>query len=57
MGKPPLFDRNDADVSFFLVSEDDSILFLRSMDDVVDTGADEHQRAIGKMDNAMNQVH
>ena len=46
LGKPPLFDGNDADVSFFLVSEDDSIL-LRRTDDVVDTGPGEHQRAIG----------
>ena len=51
LGKPPLF---DTDVSFFLVSEDDSIL-LRRMDDVVDTGPDKHHRAIGEMDNQMNQ--
>ena len=43
LGKPPLFDGNDTDVSFFPVSEDDSIL-LRRMDDVVDTGPDEHHR-------------
>ena len=54
LGKPPLFDGNDTDVSFFLVSEDDSIL-LRHMDDVVDTGPDEHHRAIGEIDNQMNQ--
>ena len=36
------------------VSEYDSIL-LRHMDDVVDTGPDEHHRAIGEMDNQMNQ--
>ena len=33
LGKPPLFNGNDTDVSFFFVSEDDSIL-LRHMDDV-----------------------
>ena len=54
LGKPPLFDGNDTDVSFFPVSEDDSIL-LRHMDDVMDTGPDEHHRAIGEMDNQMNQ--
>ena len=27
LGKPPLFDGNGTDVSFFLVSEDDSIFF------------------------------
>ena len=54
LGKPPLFDGNDTDVSFFLVSEDDSIL-LRRIDDVVDTGPDEHHRTIGEMDNEMNQ--
>ena len=54
LGKPPLFDGNDTDVSFFPVSEDDSIL-LRHMDDVVDTGPDEHHRAIGEIDNQMNQ--
>ena len=36
------------------MSEDDSIL-LRHMDDVVDTGPDEHHRAIGEMANQMNQ--
>ena len=41
LDKPPLFDENDTDVSFFPVFEDDSIL-LRHMDDVVDTGPDEH---------------
>ena len=35
MGKPPLFNGNDTDVSFFPVSEDDSIL-LRRADDAVD---------------------
>ena len=40
LGKP-LFDGNDTDGSFFPVSEDDSI-FLRHMDDVVDTSPDEH---------------
>ena len=54
LGKPPLFDGNETDVSFFLVSEDDSIL-LRRMDDVVDTGPDEHHRAIGEMADQMNQ--
>ena len=54
LGKPPLVDGNDTDVSFLPVSEDDSIL-LRHMDDVVDTGPDEHHRAIGEMDNQMNQ--
>ena len=39
LDKPPLFDENDADVRFFLVSEDDSFL-LRHMDDVEDTSAD-----------------
>ena len=52
--KPPSFDGNDTDVSFFPVSEDDSIL-LRHMDDVVDTGPDEHHRAIGEMANQKNQ--
>ena len=44
LGKPPLFE-NDTDVSFFSVSEDDSIL-LRHMDDVVDTSppTQSHQR-------------
>ena len=28
LDKPPLFDGNDTDVSFFLVSDDDSILFV-----------------------------
>ena len=55
MGKPPLFDgNNDTDVSFFRVSEDDSIL-LRRIDDVVDTGPDEYHRAIEEMDNQRNQ--
>ena len=56
LGKPPLFDRNDTDVSFFPVSEDDSIL-LRHMDDVVDTGPDKchRHRAIGEMANPSNQ--
>ena len=54
LGKPPLFDGNDTDVSFFPVSEDDSIL-LRHMDDVVDASPDEHHRAIGDMDNQMKQ--
>ena len=54
MGKPPLFDGNDTDVSFFLVSKDDSI-FLRHMDEVVDASPDEHHRAIGELDNQMNQ--
>ena len=52
--KPPLFDGNDTDVSFFPVPEDDSIL-LRRMDDEVDTGPDEHHRAIGELANQMNQ--
>ena len=39
LGKPPLFDGNGTDVSFFPVSEDGSIL-LRHMDDVVDTSPD-----------------
>ena len=54
LGKPPLFDGNVTDVSFFPVSEDDSILSRRT-DDVVDTGPDQHHRAIGEMDNQMNQ--
>ena len=54
MGKPPLFNGNDTDVSFFPVSEDDSIL-LRRADDVVDASPDEHHRAIREMDNQMNQ--
>ena len=54
LDKPPLFDGNYNDVSFFPVSEDDSIL-LRHMDDVVDTGPDEHHRAIGEMANQTNQ--
>ena len=54
LGKPPLFDGNDTDVSFFLVSEDDSIL-LRRIDYVVDTGPGEHHSAIGEMDNQMNR--
>ena len=54
LGKPPLFDENDTDASLFPVSEDDSIL-LRHVDDVVDTGPDEHHRAIGEMANPRNQ--
>ena len=54
LGKPTLFDGNDTDVSFFPVSEDDSI-FLRCIEYVVDTGPDEHHSAIGEMDNQMNQ--
>ena len=56
LGKPPLFDGNDTDVSFFLVSEDDSIL-LRHMDDVVDTSPDKchRHRAMGEVANARNQ--
>ena len=56
LGKPPLFDGNDTDASFFPVSEDDSIL-LRHMDDVVDTGPDKchRHRTIREMDNQMNQ--
>ena len=54
LGKPPLFDGNDADVSFFPVSEDDSIL-LRHMDDVVDASPDEHHKAIGEMANHRSQ--
>ena len=56
LGKPPLFDGNDTDVSFFPVSEDDSIL-LRHMDDVVDTSPDKchRHRAIGEMANPRNQ--
>ena len=54
LGKPPLFDGNDTDVSVFPVSGDDSIL-LRRMDDVVDTGPDEDHRAIGEMANQINQ--
>ena len=53
LDKPPLFE-NDADGNFFPVSEDDSIL-LRHMDDVVDTGPDEHHKAIGEVANQMNQ--
>ena len=56
LGKPPLFDGNDTDVSLFPMSEDDSIL-LRHMDDVVDTGPDKchRHRVIREMDNQMNQ--
>ena len=36
------------------MSEDDSIL-LRRVDDVVDTGSDEHHRAIREMDNQVYQ--
>ena len=56
LGKPPLFDGNDTDVSFFPVSEDDSIL-LRHMDDVVDTSPDKchRHRAIGEMASPKNQ--
>ena len=54
LGKPPLLDGNYTDMSFFPVSEDDSIL-ERHMDDVVGTGPDEHHRAIGEMANQMNQ--
>ena len=55
-GKPPLFDENDTDVSFFPVSGDDSIL-LRHVDDVVDTSQDKchRHRAIGEMANPRNQ--
>ena len=55
-GMPPLFDENDADVSFFPVSEDDSI-FLRHVDDVVDTSPDKchRHRANGEMANPRNQ--
>ena len=56
LGKPPLFDGNDTDASFFPVSEDDSIL-LRHMDDVVGMGPDKchRHRAIREMDNQMKQ--
>ena len=56
LGKPPFFDGNDTDVSFFLVSEDGSILWRR-MDDVVDTSPDKchRYRAIGEMANPKNQ--
>ena len=56
LGKPPLFDGNDTDVSFYPVSEDDSTL-LRHMDDVVDTSPDKchRHRAIGEMANPRNQ--
>ena len=56
LDKPPLFDENDTDMSFFPVSEDDSIL-LRHMDDVVDTSPDKchRHRAIGEMANPSNQ--
>ena len=56
VGKPQLFDENDADASFFTVSEDDSIL-LRHMNDVVDTSPDKchRHRAIGEMANPRNQ--
>ena len=56
LGKPPLFDENDTDASFFLVSEDDSIL-LRHVDDVVDTSLDKchRHRAVGEKANPRNQ--
>ena len=54
LGQPPLFDGKDTHVSFFAVSEDDSIL-LRRMDDVADTGPDEHHRSIGERANPRNQ--
>ena len=56
LGKPPLFDGNDIGVSFFPVSEDDSIL-LRHVDDVVDTSPDKCHRhtAIAEMANPRNQ--
>ena len=61
LGKPPFFDGNNTDVSFFTVSEDDSIL-LRHMDDLVDASPDEHHRAIGQPDepahrDAADPVH
>ena len=43
LGKPPLFDGNDTDSSFFLVSEDDSVLG-RHVDDVADTSPDKCHR-------------
>ena len=56
LDKPPLFDGNDTDASFFTVSGDDPIL-LRHMDDVVDTSPDKchRHRAIGEMANPRNQ--
>ena len=56
LDKPPLFDENDTDASFFPVSEDDSIL-LRHVDDVVDTSPDKCHRhkAIGEVANPRNQ--
>ena len=56
LDKPPLFDENDSDMSLFPVSEDDSI-FLRHMDDMVDTNPDKchRHRAIGEMANPRNQ--
>ena len=53
LGKPPLFDGNDTDVSFFPVSENVSIL-LRRMDDVVDTGP-QSQRRNGQPDEPAHQ--
>ena len=56
LGKPPLFDGNDTEVSFFPVSEDDSIL-LRHMDDVwwirVQTSVTD--TAMGEMANPRSQ--
>ena len=56
LDKPQLFDENDADLSLFFLSEDDSI-FLRHMYDVVDTSPDKCHRhtAIREMDNHVNQ--
>ena len=56
LGKPPLFDENDTDASFFPVSEDDLIL-LRHVDDVVDTSPDKchRHRAIRETANPSNQ--
>ena len=56
LGKPQLFDENDTDISLFFTSEDNSI-FLRHMDDVVDTSPDKCHRhiAIRGMDNYVNQ--
>ena len=56
LDKPQLFVENDTDVSFFPVSEDDPIL-LRRMDDVVNTGPNEHHRAIGEMGQPDEPAH
>ena len=58
LGKPTLFDENDTDVSFFPVSEDDSIL-LRHVGDVVGTSPDKchRHRAIGEMAQPEENQH